>query len=147
MRMQKIMVPVDFSSSGEMAMGYATSLARDSGASLLIVHVEEPPLAYGAGEFYVGAADAETADEIANRLEAIVPNDPAVAYAHRLVPGDPAAQIVKLAADEHVDLIVMGTHGRSGFLRFLMGSVAESVVRHAPCPVFTLRNPEAVTAE
>jgi nucleotide-binding universal stress UspA family protein len=141
MQLEKIMVPVDFSPSDEPALRYATSLARDGGATLLIVHAEEPPMAYGAGEFYVGAADIETSDAIAARLEAILPPDTAVPYTHRLLTGEPAHQIVTLASEEHVDLIVMGTHGRSGLMRLLMGSVAESVVRLAPCPVFTLRDP------
>ena len=141
MHLEKIMVPVDFSASDEPALRYATSLARDSGATLIIAHVEEPPMAYGTGEFYVGAADAELVDEIASRLEAILPPDPAVPYTHRLLNGEPAHQIVTLASEEHVDLIVMGTHGRTGLLRLLMGSVAESVVRLATCPVFTLRDP------
>jgi len=141
MQLEKILVPIDFSPSDASALHYATSLARDSGATLLIAHAEEPPMAYGAGEFYVGAADAETSDAIAARLEAIVPSDASVPYTHRLLNGEPAHQIVTLAAEEHVDLIVMGTHGRTGLMRVLMGSVAESVVRLAPCPVFTLRDP------
>lgn len=147
MQLEKIMVPIDFSPSDEPAMRYATSLARDSGATLLIAHVEEPPMAYGAGEFYVGAADVETTDAIAARLEAMVPSDAAVPYTHRLLTGEPAHQIVTLASEEHVDLIVMGTHGRTGLMRLLMGSVAESVVRLAPCPVFTLRDPATYTAK
>jgi nucleotide-binding universal stress UspA family protein len=145
--MNKIMVPIDFSPSDEQALRYATSLARDSGGTLLIVHVEEPPMAYGAGEFYVGAADAETEDQIAAQLEALVPPDGSVSYEHRLLNGEPAQQIVQLATDERVDLIVMGTHGRTGVLRALMGSVAESVVRLAPCPVFTLRDSATYAAQ
>jgi len=147
MQMEKIMVPVDFSPSGEAALRYASSLARDSGATIILAHVEEPPMAYGAGEFYAGAADAETSDEVARRLEAIVPADPAVPYTHRLLTGEPAHQIVTLAEEEHVDLIVMGTHGRTGLMRLLMGSVAESVVRLSPCPVFTLRDPATIAAK
>ena len=62
------------------------------------------------------------------------------------VTGEPAAAIVEFARSENVDLIVMGTHGRTGFSRLLMGSVAEAVVRKAPCPVLTLKEPAAKTA-
>ena len=140
MNMNKILVPLDFSHSGEAALRYATSLARDSGASLLLIHVEETPLAYGAGEFYAGAADAETSEELTARLVAITPADSQVPYSHRLLHGDAAAAILHVAEEEQADLIVMGTHGHTGLLRLLMGSVAETVVRQAPCPVFTLRD-------
>lgn len=144
---KKILVPTDFSSSSEAAMRAATSLARDNQAKLLIVHVEEPPLAYGAGEFYVGAAALDDTQELAEQLARVVPSDPAIEYEHRLVSGDPAREIVHLAEEEHADLIVMGTHGRTGLIRLLMGSVAESVVRHATCPVFTLRQPAEAEVE
>ena len=147
MNMNKILVPIDFSHSNEAAMRYATSLARDTGAALLMVHVEETPLAYGAGEFYVGAADTETTEEITARLKAVKPTDPQVAFSHQLLHGDPAAAILHVAEEEKVDLIVMGTHGHTGLLRLLMGSVAESIVRQAPCPVFTLRDSAEVDSK
>ena len=72
-------------------------------------------------------------------LEAVVPTDPEVHFEHRMVMGDPADEIVKIAHEDNVDLIVMATHGRTGFKRLLMGSVAEEVVRRAECPVFTFK--------
>ena len=72
-------------------------------------------------------------------LEAVVPTDPTVPYEHRLITGDPATAIARLAEEEQADLIVMGTHGRTGLTRLLMGSVAEAVVRRAPCPVLTYK--------
>jgi nucleotide-binding universal stress UspA family protein len=80
-------------------------------------------------------------------LAAVVPTDPAVEHEHRLLYGDPASEIVRLAGEEQVDLIVMGTHGRTGLMRLLMGSVAEAVVRRAPCPVLTIREPHEVPAD
>lgn len=140
MYLKKILFPTDFSHSGDAALAYATSLARDMGATLLIVHVEEPPAAYGGGELYYGVP--EPADEELRRmLGEVLPTDPAVPHEHRLVNGDPATAIVNLAEMEGADLIVMGTHGRTGFSRLLMGSVAELVVRRAQCPVLTIKQP------
>src|SRR5262245_59069946 len=67
--------------------------------------------------------------------------DPAVRVAHRLEDGDPARAIVQVAREVPCDLIILGTHGRRGLARLLMGSVAEQVVRKAPCPVVTVRTP------
>ena len=74
-------------------------------------------------------------------LHAVKPADPKVPFEHRLVMGNPAEEIVRLADEEGADLIVMATHGRAGFKRLLMGSVAEEVVRRAKCPVFTFKPP------
>jgi len=146
MNINKILFPTDFSHAGDAALAFATSLARDSGASLLIAHAEEPPMAYGGGELYYGVPEPSTQD-LLKMLHTIKPSDPKVSYEHRLVTGDPAHAIVKLAADEGVDLIVMGTHGRTGLSRLLMGSVAEAIVRRAKCPVLTYKAPAPVPAE
>jgi nucleotide-binding universal stress UspA family protein len=140
MNAKTILFPTDFSPSSEVSLRYATSLARDAGARLLIVHVEEPEVSYGGGEFYVGALPNEGPD-LAKMLEQVKPTDPAVSYEHRLLSGEPSHEIVNLAEQENADLIVLGTHGRTGLSRLLMGSVAEAVVRRAPCPVFTLKQP------
>ncbi|MGC3969962.1 MAG: universal stress protein [Pirellulales bacterium] len=96
--------------------------------ALIIAHVEEPPIAYGGGEMYYGIPDPDRA-EVRRMLEAVKPTDAAVPYVHRLVMGNPADEIVRLAEEENVDLIVMATHGRTGLSRVFMGSVAEQVVR------------------
>lgn len=146
MNMKKILFPTDFSHTGDAALKLATSMARDSGATLLIVHVEEPPVAYGGGEMYYGMPEPAT-DDLKRMLEAITPDDPQVAYEHRLITGDPPGALVRLAESENVDLIVIGTHGRTGLSRLLMGSVAEAVVRKAPCPVLTYKQPNEKSAE
>jgi nucleotide-binding universal stress UspA family protein len=142
---RKIMFPTDFSHTEDAALALATSLARERGSTLLIVHVEEPPAAYGAGEMYYGMPDPMTED-LGKMLKEVRPADAAVPVQHRLITGDPASAIVRLAKDEDVGLIVMGTHGRTGLMRLLMGSVAEAVVRRAPCPVLTLRQPDKAPA-
>lgn len=134
----KILFPTDFSTLGQTALELATSLARDRGAKLLIIHVEEPPVAYGGGEMYYGIEEPNR-EELQRMLSEVVPTDPTVGYEHRLCTGSPAQAIVQLAEREGADMIVMPTHGRTGLVRLLMGSVAEEVVRKAKCPVLTVK--------
>ena len=110
----------------------------------MIVHVEEPPMAYGGGEMYVPIE--ENRDELRKSLVQIVPTDHAVPFEHMLLVGDPAQAISETAEKEGCDLIVMGTHGRTGLTRLLMGSVAEAVVRKAKCPVLTVKQPSELAA-
>jgi nucleotide-binding universal stress UspA family protein len=138
MNYKKILFATDFSPASEAALKYATSLARDSGATLLIAHVEELPLPYAGGEMYFAQPEYPN-PEIRRMLEAIVPPDKSVRYEHRLTQGTAAEEIVRLADENGAELIVMGTHGRTGLSRVLMGSVAELVMRHANCPVLTLK--------
>ena len=138
MNASKILVPTDFSTLGQTALEMATSLARDRGATLLIVHVEQPPMAYGGGEFYYGIEDPNR-EELQQMLSQVTPTDAAVSYEHRLLVGSPADAILHIAEKENVEMIVMPTHGRRGVLRLLMGSVAEEVVRKAKCPVLTVK--------
>ena len=133
-----ILVPTDFSTASDAALPHAEALARQKSASLLILHVEEPPLAYGGGELYYGLPEPNS-ERILRMLEDVRPTDQTVAFTHRLTMGDPAGEIVRIAAEEGVEMIVLGTHGRSGITRMLMGSVAEAVVRRAPCPVLVYR--------
>jgi universal stress protein A len=146
MKASKILFPTDFSPFGAEALRWATALARDSGAKLIIVHVEEPPMAYGGGEMYLGAEQGDR-EELRKSLVQVVPADSKVAFEHKLLVGDPATAIVEAADQENADLIVIGTHGRTGLTRLLMGSVAEAVVRRAKCPVLTVKHPSALPAE
>ncbi|HEX5105074.1 MAG TPA: universal stress protein [Pirellulaceae bacterium] len=138
MNTSKILFPTDFSTAGQAALEMATSLARDRGATLVIVHVEEPPMAYGGGELYYGVQEPDR-EELKRMLSDVVPTDPQVPCEHKLMIGSPATAIVDLAEKENADLIVMPTHGRTGLMRVLMGSVAEEVVRKAGCPVLTVK--------
>jgi len=138
MSASKILYPTDFSTTGQTALEMATSLARDRGATLVVMHVEEPPMAYGGGEMYYGIEEPNR-EELKRMLAEVVPADPGVPYEHRLMIGSPATAIVEMAEREKVELIVMPTHGRTGLMRLLMGSVAEEVVRKAKCPVLTVK--------
>ncbi len=139
-RTKKLMFPTDFSECSDAGLEHAATLARDMGASLLIVHVEEPPLAYAGGEMYYGTPEPDT-KALETMLQKVRPTDASIPVEHRLVVGSPAHAICDLAEQEGVDMIIMGTHGRTGLKRLLMGSVAEHVVRWAPCPVLTFKEP------
>ncbi|MCE9607727.1 MAG: universal stress protein [Planctomycetia bacterium] len=138
MATQKILVPCDFSKSGRAAFEYATKLARETGTPLIIVHVQELPMVYGEGAYYYGVPEPD-ASEIRKMLHDVQPMDRDVVFEHRLLDGDPAAQIAALAKAEGIDLIVMSSHGRTGLGRMLLGSVAEAVIRRADCPVLIVK--------
>jgi nucleotide-binding universal stress UspA family protein len=140
MNSKTILFPTDFSTLADAALEYATAMALNAQAKLLIVHVEEPVSMYGGGELYYGVPEP---DDTALRamLTELKPSDPRVNFEPLLVRGMPATEIVRLAEEHEVQMIVMGTHGRSGLGRLLMGSVAEAVVRRASCPVLTVKSP------
>ena len=144
MKAKKILFPTDFSTSSEVALEQATALARDTGAEMLIVHVAETPATYRSADVYYGVCEPDDA-AVRQMLHAVLPTDPVVYYEHRLLHGEPAERIVEIAEAEHCDLIVMATHGRTGFRRLLMGSVAEEVVRTAKCAVLTCKMPGRAT--
>ena len=145
MKPQKILVPIDFSTGSDAALGMATPLARDSGGFLVLAHVEVIPLSAAGGEYLYAMPEPPT-EELLAKLDAIVLPDSHIPVERRLLAGDHADAIIRLAETENVDMIVMGTHGRRGLTRLLMGSVAEAVVRAAPCPVLTVKQPAQVAA-
>jgi nucleotide-binding universal stress UspA family protein len=139
--LKTILHPTDFSERARHAMHLACALARDHGAKLVLCHVKLPP-AVVYGEF--GALPPEAPDSLESlrrALDEVAPAEPALVAERVVVEGDPVAEIVRLARERGADLIVMGTHGRTGLGRLLMGSVAEQVLRKAPCPVLTLKAP------
>jgi nucleotide-binding universal stress UspA family protein len=139
--MKTILFPTDFSDASKTAFQYAVDYTRLVKGRLLIAHVQEPIVPMIGGEIaFVAPVDTNPA-EIKQKLQALVPEAPPVEYAHRLLEGDPASEIVRLAKSEHADLIVLGTHGRTGFERLLLGSTAEQVLRRAPCPVLAVKEP------
>jgi nucleotide-binding universal stress UspA family protein len=146
MQAQTIILPVDFSTNNDKSLELATSLARDTRAKLFIVHVEEPPATYGVGAAYYGIPNPQ-AEDISKMLNEVVPLADGVACEHRMLMGTPVDAIVDFAEQTQADFIVMGTHGRTGLSRALMGSVAEAVVRKAPCPVLTVKQPKAEPEE
>jgi nucleotide-binding universal stress UspA family protein len=139
---QTILHPSDFSERSEYAFRYAGLLARELGARLIVLHVLPPPPVAIHGEMisYVPPSDAYRQD-LREKLTQLQVEGPGVPVDHFLEEGDPAGVILRVAHATPCDLIVMGTHGRTGLGRLLMGSVAEEVVRKAPCPVLTVKVP------
>jgi universal stress protein A len=127
-----IVHPTDFSDRSESALSLAWSLARDHGAQLVVLHVivptEDPWL-------------QQDAAEVREKLNQLPMPGAEVRVERRLTEGTPASEILRVAAETSADLIVLGTHGRTGLARALLGSVAEQVVRKASCPVLTVKMP------
>jgi nucleotide-binding universal stress UspA family protein len=149
MALQKILCPIDFSPGSRQAMRAAVRLANEAGAELVLAHAwYVPPMAFGA-EYDLAAElmeeiriDAQAALEAAAREAAALG---ATRLSSRLVTGSPPHELVRvLEHDPEFELVVMGTHGRTGLARVLLGSVAESVVRRAPCPVLVVRPDGAI---
>jgi len=147
--MKKILVATDFGEAADSALAYGRELASRFGATLHVLHVAENVYitAFGAETYASFAPDLQRDIEASahKRLdEALVDSDrsgpetvPAV-----MTSGSPAFAIIDYAREHEIDLIIMGTHGRGTLGHFLMGSVAERVVRLAGCPVLTIRHPE-----
>lgn len=147
---RKIMVPVDFSDGSAAAMAQAAVFAKTFGATIELVHVWSPP-AMVPMPLVVGVAGIEqpmSLEELARTTAGTQMKDlveglrkQGIETSARVAIGSPAHEIVDLATLGHIDLIVMGTHGRTGVAHALLGSVAEKVVRRAQCPVLTVRAP------
>jgi nucleotide-binding universal stress UspA family protein/quercetin dioxygenase-like cupin family protein len=147
---QTILHPTDFSDNSRPAFGTACTLARDYGAHLVLLHVMPPSVAPLLPEPPPDPLrSAESQDSLKGRFAWPVPSDPKIQVDHRVAEGDAATEILYLAGALKCDLIVMGSHGRTGLSRLLTGSVAEEVFRKAPCPVLLVKNPlaEAPAAE
>lgn len=140
---QTILHPTDFSERSALALRLAGSLARDHGARLIVMHVAVPPTAI-AVEGVALPPPAVDLKLLRAQLQQVRPDDAQLSVEHHLVEGEAAAEILRLAAETHCDLIVMGTHGRTWLSRILMGSVAEQVVRKAACPVLTVKTQQHV---
>ena len=151
MTAQRFLVPVDFSEYANQVLEYAIGLASKLGARLTLLHViQSPPwggvdmdvtLPY-AYTRYIQVLEAESANSMQACLERVTAAgvEGEVAVVH----GVPFHEIIETAKMQQVDLIVMGTHGRTGLQYVLLGSVAEKVVRLAPCPVLVVRQPTVV---
>ena len=144
-KLQLLMVPVDFSEASERALDYAIELARPFGARICVVHVYQLPVySFPDGVFMPGAEMAVQLSTAAQKsLDALITNkgDAGVALQPLLLEGTPWEEINRVAMEQKADMIVLGTHGRRGFTRALMGSVAETVIRTAVIPVLAIREP------
>ena len=142
----RILFATDFSDCSNGALEAASRLASGTGARLFIVHIDGllevsiPSVPAGADDQYDAPWGYERR-EVRERLENVVPTVANVAYEHCYLKGFPVAELLKCADSKHVDMIVMGSHGRSGISRLIMGSVAEGVMRRANCPVLIVKSP------
>lgn len=136
---KNILCATDFSHSAQTALPVACSLARDYRATLIFMHVRPSPVTV-VGEF--GAMPPEPPEPVESlkaKLRQCVPSDFTGAVEYEVQDGNAAEEILKTAQKRHCDLIVLGTHGRSGLRRLLVGSVAETILRKADCPVLTIK--------
>ena len=148
MQVRSILLPTDFSECGNYALSYATSLARTFGASIICVHVIEPIVpTVGYSGMTEPLPIADISDQIEDSAERELPKFAeceecaGLEVEELIVHGDAAAEIVRVARERQVDLIVVSSHGRTGWGRILFGSTAEAVVRHASCPVLVVKPP------
>ena len=145
LQLKKVLVPVDFSECSHKAMQYAVAFAKQFKASLTLVHVVQ--MSYAGAEFapldfpliekqMVESSSLKLAEIISKEIGEAVPCDMIVKAGH------PATEIALAAKKVNADLIIISTHGYTGLKHILLGSTAENVVRHAPCPVLTVREHE-----
>ena len=140
-----VLHPTDFSEPAACAFALACALARDGGARLVVLHVDRPPVGHDA--VLANRRPEEYEKPLWDLLRQLKAPDPQVHVEHRLAEGDPKAEILRVAREEGCDLIVLGTQGRTGLPRLVLGSVAESILRKAGCPVLTVKhNAGVVTA-
>jgi nucleotide-binding universal stress UspA family protein len=148
---QRILVPTDFSATADAALDYAYLVAERCGASIQLVHVLDDPFVREGfvGDAYITEAPVlrtamlrEARSRLAHRA---TERQPGIAVGSEVLFGYGAKTIAEYAQQHAADMIVMGTHGRTGMAHLLLGSVAERLVRIAPCPVLTVRHPKART--
>jgi nucleotide-binding universal stress UspA family protein len=145
--LRKVLFPTDFSEPSEAAWSYALALAKEFGAEILLLHVvAEPPRlaeAYEMGftpERFIKAASDEARRQMTDMIAKAA--DWKVSISPQVRKGVEFREIIQAAREAAADIIVMGTHGRTGLAHALIGSVAEKVVRKAPCPVLTVKHPK-----
>lgn len=148
LQLRTILLPTDFSGCANYAVSYAAAIARAAKARIICIYVLEPMVpAVG----YTGLADPMPMADISEQLEDSAERElPQVVHCDELhgldveeviTHGDASAEIVRVAAEREVDLIVISSHGRTGLGRMIFGSTAEAVVRHARCPVLVVKPP------
>jgi nucleotide-binding universal stress UspA family protein len=146
--LKTVLVATDFSETSDVALRYGKALAQAFGASLHVLHVvQEPfaqPWAVEAYGFSLATLQEEWVREANARIEKTLTDEERASYRAELVTrlGHPVVEILKYAGEQTVDLVVIGTHGRGPLGHMVMGSVAERIVRKAPCPVLTVHQHE-----
>lgn len=142
--LRSILVPIDFSIHSKNALKYAIPLAEQFGASLHLVFVVEPtvyPADLGFGQVVLPGVEEELREKGAEELQALIEREigSRVQASCTVRTGSPHQEILNEAEEKNVDMIVVATHGHSGVEHMLFGSTADRIVRHAKCPVLTIR--------
>ena len=146
--LKRILVPTDFSKFSQSALQYAAAFSEKFGAELYLLHVVQDLAVFIPDMITVTPPPSPSLEQLSSAARAafdrlIKDNQLLHLKIHREVrEGTPFYEIIRFAKDTNIDLIVMGTHGHTGLVHVLMGSVSEKVVRKAPCPVLTVRHPE-----
>jgi nucleotide-binding universal stress UspA family protein len=135
----------DFSDCAEAAFHLACSLARERSLRLIVLHVVPPPLCHG--ELLTRQPPDSYYRQMEEWLRRLRADNTGIDIHIRLEDGDPCEVILRTAEEDHCDLIVLGTHGRTGLSRAILGSIAEQVLRRASCPVLTMRTPSTATTD
>jgi universal stress protein A len=143
---KKVLVPIDFSDYSKNSLRYSVNFVKCFNAELILIYVVEPviyPPDFSMGQIAVPAVDLELDRRASEELEKLgrteIPRDMKVKTI--IKTGKPFVEIIETAAEENVDLIIIASHGHSGVEHILFGSTADKVVRKAPCPVLSLRDP------
>ena len=144
--LKKILVPIDFSDYSKSALKYAVNFCKSFSAEMILIYVVEPviyPPDFSMGQIAIPSVNTEWDERAKQELEKLanteIPNG--VSVKTLIKTGKPFIEIIETAGELDVDLIIIATHGRTGVEHILFGSTAEKVVRKAPCPVLTLREP------
>ncbi|MBT8387190.1 MAG: universal stress protein [Ignavibacteria bacterium] len=143
---KKVLVPIDFSDYSKSSLRYAVNFAKKFNAEIYLIYVVEPviyPPDFSMGQIAIPSVNAEWDERAREELKNLAKTEiPEGIYVKTILKnGKPFLEIIDTASEENIDLIIIATHGHSGVEHILFGSTAEKVVRKAPCPVLTLREP------
>ena len=137
-----ILCPTDFSETSTAALRIAKDLARQNHAALIVLHVADSLGPEGLGFADVTRLQPEGhVEDLRQALHRIAPREPDLEPHHLLREGNPAAVIEQVVREQHCDLVVLGTHGRTGLEHLLMGSIAEQIIRRCPCLALVVKYP------
>lgn len=137
---QKIIVPVDFLEHTDQILDYAGYIAKTIGATLHCIHVVAPPQTYTGYEYpSLSSLDREMAELAENQMQILIDKNRRTLpnWEGKVLKGDVVDTIIQYTQDEQGDLIIIGTHGRKGLSKMWLGSVAERVIKRAPCPTLS----------
>jgi universal stress protein A len=142
----KVLVPIDFSDYSKNALKYAAEFAKHFHSKMYLIYVIEPviyPADFSMGQVAIPSTEMDLPKRAEEELQSLVASyiDPSLQVETLIKTGKPFVEINETAREKDVDLIIMATHGHTGVEHILFGSTAEKVVRKAPCPVLTLREP------